>query len=226
MNSTFLKTLRLSATALVVGFVLLASSTSRGELIKYSWRGVLEPKNPAVDPWEIGAAGRGFVISATVDLAAPLMFEAFFVLSDAELLIDGLEPAIFHAGRLFLGDGEVYDGVNILLDEIEVNGVTELYFTEVRLPTSTFDFTTLPETPPVFPPTMITMGGGGVSGGSSYATITEAGSIVTATVIPEPSTFVITLVALLSLMFYAGARNRRVRRVPSKNFSGGRASRR
>ena len=220
MNSTFLKTLRLSATALVVGFVLLASSTSRGELIKYSWRGVLKPNNPAVDPWEIGAAGRGFVISATVDLAAPLMFEAFFVLSDAELLIDGLEPAIFHAGRLFLGDGEVYDGVNILLDEIEVNGVTELYFTEVRLPTSTFDFTILPETPVVFPPTMINMGGGGISDGSSYRTITEAGTVVTATVIPEPSTFVLALVALLGLMFYAAARIGHTRRASGKNING------
>ena len=219
MNTTYLKRLRLSATALVVGFVLLASSTSRGELIKYSWRGVLEPKNPAVDPWEIGAAGRGFVISATVDLAAPLMFEAFFVLSDAELLIDGLEPAIFHAGRIFFGDGESFDVIDILLDEVEVNGVTEFYFTGVRVPTSTFNFTPVPESPPVFPPAVISFGGGAVSDGSSYATITDAGSIVTATLIPEPSTFILALVALLGLMFCDAAHRRRTRRASPRNFS-------
>ena len=79
------------------------------------------------------------------------------------------------------------------------NGVDEEFFTSAQLPTSTFTFTGNSETPPIFPPAMILSTTGTGGGGSSYSTFVEGGDIVRATLIPEPSTFVLTLLGILGV---------------------------
>ena len=198
MNSTYLKTLRLGSAALVVGFVLLTvvSSTSRGALIEYAWQGSMVPNNPAEDPWGIGEGLRftisGFANEGADDLL-PDESHARFDLSAAVLLIDGEMPVSFGRARVGFSESVGKDGIDISIRDVIFNGVAEEFVTTAQLPTSTFTLTGDSAMPPLFPPAMIRSTTGSVSGRSSYATFVEGGAFVTATLIPEPSSFVLIL---------------------------------
>ena len=204
MNSTFLKTLRLSATALAVGFVLLtvASSVSRGALIEYAWQGTIVPNDPAEDPWGIGEPGLRFTISGFADQAAADLLPDFpharFELSDVVLLIDGEEPGSLGRARVGFGEFGGRDEIDISIDDVFFNGVAERFFTTAKLPTSTFTLTGDSAMPPVFSPAMINSTTGAGSSESSYITFVEGGAFVTATLIPEPSTFLLMLLGMLA----------------------------
>ena len=201
MNSTDLKPLRLASAALAVCFVVLtvASSTSRGALVEYSWKGTIEPLDVNEDPWGIGA-GLVFVITGVVDETAldldDDVGDARFDLFDAQLLIDGVAPESIGDGSISFRESSS-DDISITLQDVIFRGTRERFFVSARLPTSTFAFEEIAESPPIFLPTTMSITGGTVSGQSSYRTITYAGDIVTATSIPEPSTFALILLALL-----------------------------
>lgn len=144
-------------------------------------------------------AKRAFTVSAVVDDQARDLGGPAFVLSDASLLIEGVSQPSFSLGRIIFDDGANWDSTRIVLEEVGINGVSESFVTSARLPTSTFSFTNVTEPPPLFPPTMTSIGGGLVNAASSYDTFVVAGVTVTATVVPEPSTFVLGLFALLGL---------------------------
>ncbi len=180
------------------------------ELIKYEWSGTMTPLEANVDPWNIGAE-KGFVISVLVnqdslDLDASLVVARFDLL-DAELLIDGVPQESFDRGVILIEDRDFGDSLSIILFDVEFNGVREGFFTGARLPSSTFTLTSMVEAPPVFSPAMMISTGGGVSDDSSYATTRHAGTIVTGALIPEPSTFVLSLLAAIGVGF-ARWRNR------------------
>jgi hypothetical protein len=156
------------------------------------------------DPWIIGAAGKPFFISVTLNENAVDVSpedSAQFEASNAVFLIDGEPPTslgdVFGIGGISFFEFPFGDDIDIVLGGVEFNGVTEdSLYTTVRLPTSTFTFTDVFELPPQFSPTPTIVGGGVTGVGSSYRTITEAGALVTATRIPEPSTFVLALLSL------------------------------
>ena len=193
----------LVSAALAVGFVLLTvvSSVSRGALIEYAWQGSIVPNDPAEDPWGIGALGLRFTISGFVNQGAddllPDAARASFELSDALLLIDGEMPVSFSGGRIGFSELQGRDSVSIRVDNVIFNGVAERFFSAAQLPTSTFTFAGNSETPPTFPPAMILSTTGSGSGRSSYTTFVEGGAFVTATLIPEPSSFVLMLLGIL-----------------------------
>ena len=213
MNSTYLKTLRLASAALAVGFVLLtvASSTSRGALIEYSFHGTIEPLDVNEDPWGIGAS-LPFVITGVVDETAVDLDDdvgdARFDLFDAELLIDGVASEPIDEGSISFRESSS-DRISITLQDVVFRGTREWFVVSARLPTSTFDFEDVFESPPVFLPTTMSITGAAGSGQSSYRTITYAGDLVTATLIPEPSTFGLILLALLgpTIFFWALQKN-------------------
>ena len=172
------------------------------DLIKYKWSGTMTPLEANVDPWNIGAEKR-FVISVLVnqdslDLHSEVDI-AIFELSSATLLIDGMSPTLLNGGRIFFADRESRDSISIDFDEVEFNGVRERFFTGVRLPTSTFTFVSIFESPPVFSPADTTTGGGTLGDGSSYGTFSGVGATVTAAVIPEPSSLVLAVLASLGV---------------------------
>ena len=123
---------------------------------------------------------------------------AGFDTSDVVFLIDGAPPTSF--GRVPISftfrELATRDNISVSLDRIRFDGADEDLLLTVRLPTSTFNFTNMIEAPPLFPPTLTFTGGGSLSGDSSYGTFTDAGVLVTATRIPEPSTFTLALLAL------------------------------
>ena len=170
------------------------------DLIKYKWSGTMTPLEANVDPWEIGAS-KPFFISVTVDDNSDDfdtdVRDARFNLSDAVLLIDGVPATVLNGRRMFFGDRDSRDLVSISLDEVEFNGVREMFFTGTGLPASTFTFATDFESPPLFPETKTITGGGATSESSSYFTVVSLGTTVTVNVIPEPSTFILGLFAIL-----------------------------
>lgn len=151
------------------------------------------------DPWGIGVSLR-FVITGIVDeTAADLdddVGDARVDLFDAELLIDGVAPESIGEGSISFRESSS-DDISITLQDVIFRGTRERFFVSARMPTSTFTFDAIAESPPVFLPATILTTGASVSGQSSYRTITYAGDIVTATSIPEPSTFALILLALL-----------------------------
>ena len=203
MTSTFLKTLRLGSAALAVGFVLLTvvSSTSRGALIEYAWQGSIVPNDPAEDPWGIGALGLRFTISGFVNQGADDLLPEFpharFELSEVVLLIDGEEPGSLGRARVGFFEFLRADEIDISIDDVFFNGVAEEFLTGAKLPTSTFTLTGDSATPPLFPPAMILSTTGAEAGGSSYGTFVEGGTFVRASLIPEPSTFLLMLLGML-----------------------------
>ena len=179
--------------------LLAANSISRAGTIEYNWRGTIEPLDVNEDPWGIGG-GLVFVITGVVDETAVDLDDdvgdARFDLFDAQLLIDGVAPESIGEGSISFRESSS-DDVSITLQDVNFNGSRERFFVGVDLPTSTFTFDAIAESPPVFLPATISTTGASVSGQSSYRTITYAGDIVTATSIPEPSTFALILLALL-----------------------------
>ncbi len=171
------------------------------DLIRYEWSGTMTPLEANVDPWEIGATKKPFFISVTVDENADDfdtdLRDTRFNLSDAVLLIDGVPATVLNGRRMFFGDRDSRDLVSISLDEVEFNGVREQFFTGTGLPASTFTFATDFESPPLFSETKTITGGGATSESSSYFTVVSLGTTVTVNVIPEPSTFILGLFAIL-----------------------------
>jgi len=184
--------------ALVV-FIITPVQVSLAGTIIYGWTGTISPREAGVDPWDIGPARRPFTILAIVEMDARDLGGPAFVLSDATLLIEGLSQPSFESGRIIFDDGANWDSTRIVLEEVEINGVSQDFVTSARLPTSTFTFTNVTEPPPLFPPTMTSSGGGTISNRSSYRTVVPTGVTVTSAPIPEPSTFVLGLVALLGV---------------------------
>ena len=205
MTLTYLKTLRLGSAALAVGFVLLTvvSSVSRGALIEYAWQGSIVPIDPAEDPWGIGEPGLRYTISGFVDQGADDIDAevggAFFKLTDAELLIDGAAPSFYSGGSIWFRELATSDQILFSLKDVEFRGVQQEFFTGLDLPTSTFTFKGSLEAPPLFLPSMTNSPGGSESESSSYVTFTDVGISVTAKLIPEPSTIVLALFALLGV---------------------------
>lgn len=199
---------RLNITAVAIclaATVFAIQGHAMGGTITYSWVGRIVPEKADEDPWEIGA-GKPFFISATVSDNSldvdPEVDGAAFDASKVVFSIDGELPTSI--GDDFSGIGGIgfrdfasRDDISIGLNNVQFNGVTEASFrTSVRLPVSTFNLTNVLEVPPVFPPTPTITDVGAVSVGSSYITFTDAGVLVTATRIPEPSTFMLALLAL------------------------------
>ena len=205
----------LVSAALAVGFVLLTvvSSTSRGALIEYAWQGSIVPNDPAEDPWGIGALGLRFTISGFADQAAADIDAevggAFFELTDTAFLIDGVQAAEFNDGTIWFQELGGSDAVSISSDDVMFNGIRDGFLTFVALPKSTFTFMNAVETPPVFSPAMMLSRQGAGTVASSYGTFVDGGVVVTATLIPEPATFALSVLAALG----AGVtlRRRRIR---------------
>lgn len=185
---------------LIAILLAIPSQAALAELIVYSWEGTIEPLDPNIDPWKIGA-GKPFSVSAIVDEDAadidPEVDGAFFDLTDASLSIDGVQATEFNDGTIWFQELGGSDSVGIRTDEIEFNGVFDGLFTFVALPKSTFTFTDIVEVPPIFPPAMMLSRQGAETVRSSYRTFVDGGVIVTAAPIPEPSTFVLSLLAAL-----------------------------
>ena len=205
MTLTYLRTPRLASAALAVGFFLLAvvSSTSRGALIEYAWRGTIVPIDPAEDPWGISSLAKPFWISGVVD-SGELDFDvdiddARFALFSVELLIDGVESASVGDGTISFRELATSDSVSISLDEVFFNDTDEPFSASIRLPMSTFAFQDVFESPPLFPPAMTITLGSSVREGSSYRTSKESGATVTATVVPEPSACLLMFLAILGV---------------------------
>ena len=172
------------------------------DLIKYEWSGTMTPLEANVDPWNIGDEKR-FVISVLVnqdslDLDASLVVARFDLL-DAELLIDGVPQESFDRGVILIEDRDFGDSLSLILFDVEFNGVRERFFTALNLPAETMTFGRLAEDPPVFSPTMTILPGGARSESSSYRTLVELDTTVTATVIPEPSTMLLIVFAALGV---------------------------
>ena len=186
--------------------LLAANSISRAGTIEYKWRGTIEPLDVNEDPWGIGA-GLPFTISGVLKTDAldldDDIGDARFDLFDAELLINGVASESIGEGSISFDQLSTSDEIGMTLRDVTFNGVRESFFTSARIPTVTFMFDELFESPPIFLPTTVSITGGTVSGQSSYRTITHAGDIVTVTLIPEPSTFALMLLALFgSTLFF------------------------
>ena len=169
------------------------------DLIKYQWQGTIVPREVGVDPWAIGEAARFSIAGIVDENAADLdddIRDARFTLLDVHLLIDGDAPTSIGEGSITFRESSS-DRVSISLDEVVVNGTNEPFVTSFRLDTSTFTFQNILESPPIFPPAMTIVAGTSVHERSSYRIGEELGATVTVTVIPEPSTFALILLALL-----------------------------
>ena len=148
-------------------------------------------------------SGKPFFISATVDENAvdvdPEVDGAFFESPEIVFMIDGEPPTSlgnnFGTGGIWFQEFASSDDISILLNDVQFNGVIEERLsTFVVLPASMFTLTNIVEAPPLFS-AMPTITRSTVLG-SPYRTITDAGVTVTATPIPEPSTFALALLAL------------------------------
>lgn len=181
-------------------FVLIGQSVMSAPIV-YSWEGTIEPRDPNVDPWNIGAEKPYFVAISVdenaVDGGAAIDVAGFDTL-DVVFLIDGAPPTSFGRVPISFTFSELAtrDTIDVFLDRIRFNGADDDLLLAVSLPTSTFNFANGVEAPPLFPPTLTSVGVGSRRGDSSYRTLTDAGVLVTATRIPEPSTLVLAMVAL------------------------------
>ena len=194
--------MRRSIILLFAFVVIIPVKASLAETIIYAWTGTIEPREEGVDPWDVGEQGRGFTVSIFLnDSKAPEVGFAF-IPDQALLDIDGVGSFSFNEGTIFdasinFRERNSWDEITIRFDEVQFDGVPELFVTATRLPTSTFTLTGAPELPPLFSPATSTRTGV-VSDRSSYSIRVAAGAIVTATVIPEPSAFVLAVMALVS----------------------------
>ena len=201
---------RLNITAVsicLVAMLFAVPSHALAGTITYSWVGRIFPEKADEDPWDIGAE-KPFFISATVSQNSLDVDQevdgAFFESPEIVFLIDGEPPTSlgneFGTGGLWFQDFASRDGISILLNDVRFNGVTEeSLYTSVRLPVSTFTLANIVEVLPLFSPTTTIVGGGTGGVGSSYGTFMEVGVVVTATPIPEPSSIVLSLLALTVL---------------------------
>ena len=192
-----------------VCLVLMAPPVMAGT-IEYSWEGTIEPKDPNEDPWGIGA-GQPFFISAAVDsneiveVDYTLIPLARFTPRDIVLVIGG-ETATWRSDSLdaisfFVSsfNANLVSQVGISLRNVRINGTSGAISTVVRMPEFTFTLDSPFEPPPIFPSTPAFADTHSGTFRSSYSTITETGALVSVTVIPEPSTFVLACIALLGL---------------------------
>lgn len=188
--------------ALVVIIIIPVQVSLAGTII-YRWTGTIVPLEANVDPWDIGVNGLPFTISGTVNDQTvdtqDLVDTAIFELSDAELVIDGAVPTFLSGRQAVFGDRNSGDSLSIHFDEVVFNGVREPFFATARLPISTFAFASTFESPPVFGPTLTIRRSGAGGERSSYIGLSNEGVKVTATPIPEPSTFVLAFLAMLAV---------------------------
>ena len=193
----------MKTTLATLALIVCMAQPGMAGTIEYSFEGTILPRDAAIDPWEIGAAGKPFTISAIVDEEAvdidPEVRGAFFSLTDAALVIDGTAATEFNDGTIWFREQNGRDSVNISSDDVRFNGFRDGFLTLAALPTSTFTFTNSAENPPIFAPEMTVLGSGAGTVASSYVTAVESGVVVTATPVPEPSTFALTLLAALGV---------------------------
>jgi hypothetical protein len=197
-------------------FLAIIGRAAVAGTIEYSWTGTMEPRIAGVDPWEIGPAGRAFTILAVVEEDAVDLGGPAFVLSDARLVIEGLPEPSFVFGRIDFDDGPTRDSVSIALEDVRINGVAEAFYTSVRLPASTFAFSGPVEPPPLFPPTDTSSQSGALSDLSSYFTIVPTGVTVTSMPIPEPSTLLLAVLAIIGLILHRAANVGRTRKTSAR----------
>ncbi|MCH8921731.1 MAG: PEP-CTERM sorting domain-containing protein [Planctomycetes bacterium] len=188
--------------SIVLLVALLLGATGRAGMagtITYSWEGRIVPDDVNQDPWDIGAAGKPFFVSVTLDEVPmgpfatdsdPDVDSAQFEASNVAFAIDGESATVFGndfaLGGIAFFDFASRDHISIGLSDVQFNRVIEERFlTSVRLPASTFTFTNEFELPPLFPPTTTITSFGTEGLDSSYVTFTEAGFLVTATRISE-----------------------------------------
>lgn len=208
----YLRSASIAPVIILVGSTILAFTGQRAMAlpVAYSWRGTMTPLEANVDPWDIGSV-KPFTITVlvnqdAVDLDASLVVARFDLL-DAELLIDGVPQQSFDRGVILIEDRDFRDSLSIILFDVQFNGVRERFFAGASLPTATLTFARPFESPPFFSATETISRGGAESENSSYSTFSGLNTTVTATVIPEPSTFVLSLLAII----YVGIPFRRKR---------------
>ena len=181
----------------------LTSDTARSGTIQYSWNGTITPRDPVIDPWDIGANGKRFEISVTLNETAldrlPDSLDASFEPLNAVLQIVGMPEPAFGEGLVFFQDTALRDSLDITLRDVEFNGVRETFFTGLNLPPTTFTLDEVIETPPVFPTAHTIFPGGAISESSSYRTFVPLDTSVTARLIPEPSTILLAVMASLGI---------------------------
>ena len=178
--------------------------------IVYSWTGTLERRNEGDDPWGLGAVLTPFFMSVAVlddatdgrgdigdDLDLTLAAFSGFDLTDPQFRIDG-EPAIVREGnQIFFFDGESTDFIDLTFHDVFFRGGSATIHSVARIPGSTFTFDENFESPPAFL-TVKTTGPSLTAFEGPYLVAVATGVSVTGTPVPEPSTFVLVLVAMLS----------------------------
>ena len=178
--------------------------------IVYSWTGTLERRNEANDPWGLGDLATPFFISVAVKEEAldgrgdigdelDLILAAFsgFDLSDPQFRIDGEPTIVGDDNRMFFFDGDVSDSVEILFENVFFRGHSAPILSEARVPGSTFTFDEDFESPPVFSTVKTIFPSSAPLGASPYRATVDAGIATTGSIVPEPSAFVLALLALL-----------------------------
>lgn len=194
---------------ILITVVLLSmrSVCAVASVVHYSWSGNLVPSG-SDDPWQLGPQGQPFVLEVAISLDAPDLLDlnvefAAFELDDASLLLDNQQLT-------FVGNGNIdfTDDWSGLLDLVVFHGDFERLGqiieigSAVSLPTSTYAFTQMIESPPHFASTenvdRTTCCGG------TYTSIVALGSPVSA--VPEPSTAFLLGVSIIPL--FASLRSR------------------
>ena len=177
--------------------------------IVYSWTGTLERRNEANDPWGLGDVVTPFFISVAVlddardrrgDIGDEfdLTFAVFsgFDLTDPQFRIDG-EPAVVREdNRIFFFDGDSTDFVDLKFRDVFFRGNSATIASVARIPGSTFTFDEDFESPPAF--STVNTKFESLTFEGPYRVAVAAGVSVTGSPVPEPSTFVLVLMAMLS----------------------------
>ncbi len=176
--------------------------------IVYSWTGTLERRNEGDDPWGLGAVLTPFFMSVAVlddatdgrgdigdDLDLTLAAFSGFDLTDPQFQIDGEAAIVREDNRIFFFDGESTDTVDLKFRDVFFRGSSATISSVAYIPGSTFTFDENFESPPSFL-TVKTTGPSLIFEGP-YRVAVSAGVNVTGTPVPEPSTFVLVLVAML-----------------------------
>jgi hypothetical protein len=169
--------------------------------IQYSWAGTIVPESVS-DPWSIGQQGQPFSLSGVVtDSAGDLLDDsqqfAAFDLTHATLVVSGQTVPYVGSGTI-----DFTDNSGGLTDLVVMSGEFEWFDTRidigsgVALGLSTFSFSQMNESLPVFPTT--TNLDRATCCGGPYTLIVETGSVVS--VVPEPTTAMLYLIAAILLV--------------------------
>ena len=201
---------RIAPLAILIGSIFLAVTAQSALGGFYSWTGTLERRNEANDPWGLGDVVTPFFMSVAVlddardgrgdigdDLDLTLAAFSGFDLTDPQFRIDGEAAIVREDNRIFFFDGDSTDTIDLTFHDVFFRGGSATIRSVARIPGSTFTFDEDFESPPAFAtvntkfPSLTIFEG-------PYRVVVAAGVTATGTPVPEPSTFVLVLVAMLS----------------------------